>query len=530
MINNWQTLSLRTKIAQMIVVRTTGHLFDRQIRYPQWEATNDQLKYWLQELNLGGVILLGGSAAEIALRTQQLQQWANIPLFISADIEEGVGQRFSGATWFPPPMALSSIAETDLLQAVDYAFNFGQITAQEAISIGINWILAPVVDVNNNPLNPVINVRSFGDRQEIVSKLITAFIKGTKSLPVLTTAKHFPGHGDTIIDSHLDLPKITHTLERLTQIELPPFQAAIEAEVDTIMTAHLLIEAIDNKNPATLSHAISTELLREKLNFNGLIVTDALIMGGVANYSNPQDIYIRAIAAGADILLMPSNPILAIESVEKAVKEGLLSEERINQSCQRIAIAKEKIKITHPLEPKNIFINIAKSTSFQQVEEILNKSMKTGGNLPLKQSKETTNLIVIDDLLDCDFLNRQSPAITIPESFGYDTKIIDHRNLTLIQDGDRPFIVQLFVRGNPFRGKAGLNQETEKIYRYWLENQLIVGLIIYGSPYVLDWFKPLLNGIKWIFSYGQMPQSQTIACQELLRMSRNDNLTDGKNS
>lgn len=229
----------------MIVVRASGYLFDRQIRYPAWEPSNAQLRHWLETLNLGGVILLGASAAEIALRTQQLQNWSLNPLFIAADIEEGVGQRFSGATWFPPPMALGAIARHHLTQARDYALKMGAITAKEALSIGINWLLAPVVDVNNNPDNPVINIRAFADTPEIVSQLTTAYIQGAKSYPILTTAKHFPGHGNTNTDSHLDLPVLNHSLTELESTELLPFQAAINAGVDSIMSAHLLIPAWD---------------------------------------------------------------------------------------------------------------------------------------------------------------------------------------------------------------------------------------------------------------------------------------------
>ena len=192
--------SLRKKIGQLIVVRTTGYIFDHQIRYPAWEATQSQLKKWLEELNLGGIILLGGSCAEIAYRTQQLQSWAKTPLFIAADIEEGVGQRFTGASWFPRPSALSKIAEDNPLLAKKYAKEMGNITAREALAMGINWILAPITDVNNNPDNPVINVRAFGDHPQVVGDLTEAFIHGCRSYPILTTAKHFPGHGDTSTD------------------------------------------------------------------------------------------------------------------------------------------------------------------------------------------------------------------------------------------------------------------------------------------------------------------------------------------
>jgi beta-glucosidase len=219
-------LSLAQQVAQMLVVRASSHLFDHQIQYPEFgECDRATLKHWIGDLGVGGVIFWGGNAGELTLRIQQLQAWATYPLLIAADIEEGVGQRFTGGTWFPPPMALNAIAQTDLPKAIEYARQMGAITAQEALAVGINWILAPVVDVNNNPANPVINIRSFGETPEIVSQLATAYIHGAAAYPVLTCAKHFPGHGDTGVDSHWELPVIPHDRARLDSIELPPFRA-----------------------------------------------------------------------------------------------------------------------------------------------------------------------------------------------------------------------------------------------------------------------------------------------------------------
>ena len=332
----------------MVVVRASGYLFDHQIRYPSWEPPAAKLRGWLQNLNLGGVILLGGSGAELSLRVEQLQSWCDIPLLVAADIEEGVGQWFEGATRFPPPMALGAIAPTNPQLARTYASQMGAITAREALALGINWILAPVVDVNNNPNNPVINVRSFGDNPSNVSELAATFIQGAKQYPLLTTAKHFPGHGDTATDSHLHLPVLPHSAKRLAEIELPPFERAIAAGVDSVMSAHLLIPAWDEHRPATLSPAILREQLREKLGFEGLIVTDALIMGGVANNNSPEEVAILAVEAGNDILLMPPDPEVAINAVYEAVQSGRLTPERINLSLERIWRAKSKVIQPHP--------------------------------------------------------------------------------------------------------------------------------------------------------------------------------------
>ena len=509
---NWSGLSLKEQIAQMIVVRASGYLFDHQIRYPAWEASNARLQQWLQELNLGGVILLGGSSIEIQKRSQQLQSWADIPLLIAADIEEGIGQRFPGGTWFPPPMALGAIYQRNPQLALQYAAEMGRITAAEAIAVGINWILAPVVDINNNPQNPVINIRAFGESTEVVSALAGAFIKGAKSYSVLTTAKHFPGHGDTTVDSHLELPSLSHDDARLTKVELPPFQEAIAAGVDSVMTAHLSIPVWDTDKPATLSSDIITGKLRQQLSFSGLVVTDALIMGGIAKYTSPEEAAILAIEAGNDILLMPDDPEIAIASIYDAVKSGRIDTKRIEESLKRIWQAKKKI-----FDSKNIKSELSNSQSRSTVSSILADSCSSK-NTPLISSNKANsrNLIVVDDVLNTNYLDINAPAISIPQSLGYHRQIVDSSTLNCILLDSRPTLLQIFIRGNPFRGNAGLNADTKQIYQQLVTNEQIEGIVIYGSPYVARWFENFIdNKLPLVFSYGQMNLAQAIALKAL---------------
>jgi len=509
---DWQNLSLQEQIAQMIIVRASGHLFDHQIRYPAWEASNQQLKTWLTEFNLGGVILLGGSSVELQARSQQLQSWANTPLFIAADIEEGIGQRFPGGTWFPPPMALSHIYDRDRVVAQQYAERMGEITAQEALTVGINWLLAPVVDVNNNPDNPAINIRAFGDRPEVVADLTTAFIRGAKSTAILTTAKHFPGHGDTTTDSHLDLPALYHDESRLAEVELPPFQQAIAAGVDSVMTAHLLISAWDEKLPVTLSPKIVTEILRNRLNFPGLVITDALIMGGITKYADPETVAVMAVEAGTDILLMPDDPEVAISAIYDAVQTGRIAESRIQESLSRIWQAKQQI-FNAPTVDAELYSDRAKST----VSDILQDSLQRSQISIITDSEsDGRNLIVVDDVLNAAYLDINSPAITIPQEHHYQRQLVDRQTLDCILLSDRPTLLQIFIRGNPFRGSAGLTTRSKEIYQQLLDSKKVVGVAIYGSPYVLEWFKTIMDSdLPWIFSYGQMEQSQAIALQSL---------------
>ncbi|MBD2425130.1 glycoside hydrolase family 3 N-terminal domain-containing protein [Phormidium sp. FACHB-1136] len=535
-------LSLAEQVAQMVVVRTSGHLFDHEIRYPAWEADRDTLHHYLADLGVGGVILLGGSAAEVGLKTEELQTLAQVPLLIAADIEEGVGQRFSGATWFPPPMALAEIAKRDLPQAEAYAEAMGAVTAEEALAIGLNWVLAPVADVNNNPENPVINVRAFGDTPEIVAALTTAFVCGAQRQGALTTAKHFPGHGDTAVDSHLELPTLPHNWERLQRVELPPFQALIAAGVDTVMTAHLTIPALDRQYPATLSDRTLTRLLREKMGFTGLIVTDALIMGAITRTYGPYEAAVLAVEAGADVLLMPTDPEGCIKAVVEAVTTGRIPPERIADSVERLWRAKQRVasRLSVPPESCHAWEHIPpppihldpflRPESQRLATNILTASMTVVGQVPPGDAQHPgDNLILVDSVVDCPFLNRTAPAIALPAQSHYQLQLVDHQGCQRWPQADtlRPTLMQIFLRGNPFRGSAAVSPLVQAWIEAILNAQCLQGLVIYGSPYALDYLKtqylgvptrtvtasaeapdPSHQDLPYGFSYGQMAAAQ----------------------
>lgn len=517
-----QDLSLAAQIAQMLVVRASGHLFDHQIRYPAWEPTAGTLQSWLGDLGVGGVILLGGSAAELWLRTQQLQAQARLPLLLAADIEEGVGQRFAGATWLPPPMALGAIAQQDLPTALALAQQMGATTAQEAVALGLNWVLAPVVDVNNNPANPVINVRAFGETPGMVSQLATAFIQGAQAYPVLTAAKHFPGHGDTAIDSHLELPVLPHSRERLGQVEWPPFAAAIAAGVDAVMSAHVQIPALDPRYPATLSKPALTTALRHQLRFEGLVVTDALVMGAIANRYGPNEAPVLAVEAGADILLMPLDPVGAIQAIQTAVETGRISRDRILASVERIWRAKQKVIAAQPVGSIDFASALAQPASLRLADQILTASNQVRVKQPLLRAEtpqQWRNLIVIDHALNCPFLDRHTPALTLPSQWGYDRLHLVDQSLgdpNFVGLEPTPTLVQLFVRGNPFRGSATLLHTIQPWLQTLGDRHLLRGLVIYGSPYLMDQLLPAVpSAVPCVFSYGQMPAAQAIALSAL---------------
>jgi beta-glucosidase len=519
--SEFDKLSLAQLVAQMVVVRTSGHLLDRQIQYPVWEAKAETLQHWVADLGVGGVIFLGGSVAEMGMRTQQIQSWAKYPLLMAADIEEGVGQRFPGASWFPPPLTLSAIYRQNLRQATTYAQAMGDVTAREALAIGLNWILGPIVDVNNNPANPVINVRAFGETAAEVSALATAFIAGVAAYPVLTCAKHFPGHGDTATDSHLDLPVIEHGVDRLRQVEIPPFQAAIAAGVDGVMTAHLLIPSLDDQYPATLSPKILTGELRQRLEFNGLIVTDALMMGAIVNRYGAAEAAVLAVQAGTDIVLMPVDPPAAITAICQAVQQGKISEEQIRASVGRIWVAKQKIFNVNDESPAPRVNNaLSLGTVAEQgnalVDQIDRAALQSQGNLPLAVSGGGVNLIMIDEILDCPFLGRTAPAIVKLREQGYDCQIVNKYTPPNFTVGNEPVILQLFIRGNPFLGGLGIAPLAKKICQELVAKNQLQALVIYGSPYLFQELAAMLPAdLPGIFSFGQMPSAQGTALDRL---------------
>jgi beta-glucosidase len=521
-------LSLAQQVAQMVVVRASSHLFDHQIQYPEFgERDRATLKHWIADLGVGGVIFWGGNAGELTLRIQQLQAWATYPLLIAADIEEGVGQRFTGATWFPPPMALNAIAQTDLPKAIEYARQMGAITAQEALAVGINWILAPVVDVNNNPANPVINIRSFGETPDIVSQLATAYVRGAADYPVLTCAKHFPGHGDTGVDSHWALPVIPHDRARLDSIELPPFKAAIQAGVDSVMSAHLLIPALDAELPATLSPKILTAELRQNLGFEGLISTDALVMGAIADRYGADEAPVMSVAAGSDIILMPVDPEIAIQAVCQAVASGRISAERIKESVGRIWRSKQKLfqnwdGVTLTQSPVNsesaALTTLAQPQTMAIAQNILQDSLVTQGNLPLQPSVGK-NIVVLEEILDTTFLSRSTPAVTIPTKLGYQLQLINRHSPAINIAPDESAILQLFIRTSPFSGGLGITSVAKQLFQQLIATKQLQGLVIYGSPYLMADFASLLPPeIPCVFCYGQMAAAQSIALEKLFEL------------
>jgi beta-N-acetylhexosaminidase len=350
-----KAMSLRDKVAQLVIVNANGDVYST--KSPDYE----KYRHWVADLHVGGIIINNASQnglvrnAEphaLAVFLNQMQKLAKTPLLVASDFERAASMRVTGGTRFPHSMAFGAAND---LAATKFE---GLTAAREARALGIQWIFAPVADVNNNPQNPIINLRSYGEDPAQVSRHVAAFIDGAHSDPdnrVRVTAKHFPGHGDTDVDSHLGLPRLEVSRERLDAMELKPFQAAIAHGVDSIMTAHMAVPALDPSGmPATVSHNVLTALLRDELKFKGLIVTDSMAMQGLTMLFDSGEGSVRSIVAGADVLLMPPDPDKAIRAVVGAVEDGRISRQRLEQSVARVLAAKLALGLSNKKKLVNL--------------------------------------------------------------------------------------------------------------------------------------------------------------------------------
>ena len=325
-------LSVRDKIAQLVMPWIPGG-------YAAYDDGGfERAERWVDSLHVGGIIVSIGSPLDVAAKLNRLQQRSPLPLLVGSDFEGGTSLRLNGGTLFPPNMGVGATGSDSA------AYDLGRITALEGRAVGVHLAFAPVADVNNNPANPIINTRAFGEDPAEVGRLVAAEVRGLQEHGMLATAKHFPGHGDTGTDSHLALPVIGSSWARLDSVELVPFRAAIAAGVDVVMSAHIAMPGIDpgELRPGTVAPNILTGILRDSLGFQGMIVTDALNMAGVAD-AYGAEAAVRAFLAGADLLLQPADPGTAIDAMVRAVERGEIGAERLDRSVRRVLEAKRRL-------------------------------------------------------------------------------------------------------------------------------------------------------------------------------------------
>ena len=508
------------------------------------------LKHQVTENHIGGIILFRGPVYESVILMNRMQQLARYPLLISADLEAGPGMRFDDTVNFPWNMAVAATANPD------YARRQGKITGREARALGVQQIYAPVVDVNNNSANPVINVRSYGEAPEEVARFGAAFVEGAQSVGVIATAKHFPGHGDTATDSHRGLPEIDVNRQRLNAIELVPFRSAIQAGAGAVMVGHIGLPQLDATTvkplpenvkmkpidtneggeiisetatlPATLSPVVG-EILQHDLRFSGLIVTDALSMSGLTIYFNQDEAAVRALEAGADMLLKPADPDAAFRGVREAVKAGRLTEKRVEQSARKILAAKYDLGLTKQrlTELDEIDRIVASRESNALAQEIAEHAITLVRDDPklipfsnVKTKPIVFNLAITngDDRL---WVSNAFVAAMAKSGWKMETRVLDDRSSNneiaeALEKARAADVVIASLYGRVRSGQArsvGLPEPAARALSTLIAgNRRIIG-ISFGNPYLLQSFPGLPT---YVVAYGDMPSLQQAAARALL--------------
>jgi beta-N-acetylhexosaminidase len=396
------TLSLRDKAAQMVWPWILGDY--TAVDNAAWT----RVERMIREQKLGGVIISVGGPIDIAVKTNALQRAATLPLLVGADLETGAAFRarggyfipnaidLGGATAFPYQMGLGATRDTML------AYEMGRVTALEGRALGIHMAFAPVLDVNNNPKNPVIAARSFGENAQLVAAMGRSLVRGIQENGMLATAKHFPGHGDTEQNSHLELARVDASRARLDTVELLPFREAIKAGVSGVMTFHGYVPSLDTTpTAATLSPKIMLDLLRRQMGFRGILVTDALDMNGVLGNATMGEVAQQAVAAGNDVLLMPTDVPAAIDAVVSGVRSGRFTEARVDSSVRRLLIAKRRMGLD-----RNRYVD---------VEKVRNIVADSANLVPARVAAERAITLVRDslDMIPLGRLPRTSRVVSL---------------------------------------------------------------------------------------------------------------------
>lgn len=472
-----------------------------------------ELVHQVRDNHVGGVLWhLYSNVYEAALLNRKLQENARIPLLVSADLEAGLGMRFQDTTYWPWPMAVAATGDPDL------ARREGAIVAAEARAIGLNQIVAPVADVNIDPDNPVINVRSFGEDPADVARYVAAFVRGVQSEGVLATAKHFPGHGDTHTDSHRSLSILPVNRARLEAVELVPFRAAIAAGVGSVMTAHISVPEIDatpappraggerdnpyTKDPtevtrdatvpASLSAPVIEGLLRGELGFDGLVITDALDMGGITGHFEAGEAAVRSILAGSDQVLKSPDVTAAIAGVKEAVRNGRISRERLDASVARILAAKRRFP-PRPVGLDEIFRSVERPEDRALSQEIARRSLtllrESPGALPLSSTQRIAHVVVTDQPRFADEISaalrrrlQSPPAAFLIDPLSKDSDVDAAVSGAAAADA---VLVSIFVRFQSGQGSIAMPPSGRRAIERILGVRAPVIVAVLGSPYLL---------------------------------------------
>ena len=483
-----QELTLREKISQMLIY--SMHLDFRNDENEQWQEINQLI----ETDGIGGIHLWSGNTGLSVSMLNTLQSKSKIPILVDMDIEKGLKQRFPEGTQIPPSMAIAATGNPQ------NAFVAGEIVAHESRSVGVHWNLAPVVDVNNNPDNPIINTRAFSDDPNIVSDYAVQYIKGLHSGGMLATAKHFPGHGDSKTDSHNSLVAIPSDSTRLWSVELAPYKKVIDVGVDAVMVSHLIAPNFqpNSNTPATLSKFWIQDILRGKLGFKGAVVTDAMDMGGITNGFSFDYAFIMAISAGCDIIIQKHNYRRAIDVIENAVNKGIISKDRIDESALQMLKLKEKagLHLSKKVNFKTMQRNVGTAESHRKAENIAEESItlvKNDSNLIPVNYLNSKQINVID-IYGSSYNHVQSIATktllkNVPniESFVIDeTDSADYLISIANKINENSIVIfNVFSKPSAWRGTVALNENQTNFVNNVLKNTKNAIMVSYGNPYII---------------------------------------------
>ncbi|MGE5645164.1 MAG: glycoside hydrolase family 3 N-terminal domain-containing protein [Acidobacteriota bacterium] len=515
-------MTLQERVAQLVVVPFYGDAPN-----PRSEEYQKYLR-WVRKLRVGGLVLVNrvqegrARSAEpyaMAVFLNRMQRAAKVPLLVAGDFERGDSMRVESKTLFPHAMAFAATRDPELSRFE------GAVTAKQGKALGVPWILAPVADVNNNPDNPIINIRSYSENPEEVSEHVRAFIAGAHSVgQVLVTVKHFPGHGDTSTDTHMALAVNNADRARLDKIELPPFQAAIAGGVDSVMTAHIAVPAVAEPGvPATLSAALLTGVLRKDLGFRGLITTDALDMQGITKQAPAGQAAVRAIQAGVDVLLMPANPEEAVTALVNAVKRGAISRERIDESVRKVLAAKARVGLDHRryVNVETMMDELDPPEDIAKAQEVSARAVtlvrNQGDVVPLRAGARPCFLVLTESrgsqqgkVFAADVRKRLPDASVTTLDPAASAADLDQAAAAAA--GCDAVVTAAFATVAAYRGNVALAGGYPALLNRVIESGKPVVLVALGNPYLLRSF----SGVAaYLATYSTVPPSETAAVKAL---------------
>jgi beta-glucosidase-like glycosyl hydrolase/CubicO group peptidase (beta-lactamase class C family) len=512
-------MTLEQKLGQLVMVFCYGGFT------PVESAEFARLARQVEQNHIGGLVIgtrpgaLGiqrSQAYPTAALLNEMQRRARIPLLVGADFERGTSFRIEEGTSFPQAMAVAAAGRPR------DAYTMGRITALEGLALGIPWVFAPVADVNNNPANPIINIRAFGEDPEKVSAYVAEFVRGVEQAGALATAKHFPGHGDTDADSHLVVPVIRADRARMERVELAPFRAAINAGVSAVMTGHLAVPALEPEPnlPATLSENITTAVLRREMGFGGLVVTDALNMDGLTAGFSPAEAAVRSILAGADVLLGPPETDAALAGLRAAAASGRLPSARIDDAVTRILRAKARLglHVNRTVNLEELDRAIGNPENARTAQEIADRGVTVlrndAGLLPLDATRPMRALLVAlsgdPDPCPAEALERDLRwRLDALQTVRYDTRyrLVDAVELPAPESYDL-MILAMCVRVADRKGGLGLTAEQMALAHRLLETGKPVVTASFGTPYLLAEFP---EARTWVAAFSTMDVAQRAA-------------------